>query len=192
MSKRRERIILGLDPGSQATGWGVIASAGTRHRAIAAGVLRPKSKEFNARLVELFDGITALCREYYPDEAAIESLFFQKNVQSALKLGHVRGVAVLCCLQGGLRVAEYAPAEVKRGLVGNGRAEKQQVAKMVGHLLGLSGEMPLDATDALGVAITHAHAGLHRPRAARGSSPGEPARVVAARGARPLQSRRGK
>ncbi len=153
------RLILGIDPGSLATGWGVLSCEGSRLKAVSCGVIRPKEKVFNRRLLEIHESLTKVIAAHSPAEAAVESLFFQKNAQSALKLGHVRGVAVLACLQGGLAVREYAPAEVKQALTGHGRAEKKQVARMIQILLGFPKPPPSDAADALAVAVTHAHAG---------------------------------
>lgn len=156
---KRARIILGLDPGSVATGWGVIRAEGSRQFHIAAGVVRPKSKAFNERLVEIHDAVLDICSEYAPVEVAIETPFYHQNAQTTIKLAHVRGALVVCCARSGVAVHEYSPMEIKKSLVGRGRAEKDQVAKMVCLILGISEKLPADATDALAAAVTHAQLG---------------------------------
>lgn len=148
--------MLGLDPGSIRTGWGVIERNGQTARGIAAGVIRVSQKAPLAeRLSAVHRGVVEVLALHQPDAVAIEDIFFAKYAQAALMLGHARGVAVLAAAQAGLSVATYPPSVVKRAVVGSGRAEKQQVALLVGALLGLR-ELPgEDATDALAIAITH-------------------------------------
>jgi crossover junction endodeoxyribonuclease RuvC len=151
-------VILGLDPGLRKTGWGVIAVEGSRLRWIAHGVVSPDDKApFSERLLALFEGVCAVVREHAPDEAAIEETFVNVNAASTLKLGHARAAALLAPAQAGLSVAEYAPSEVKKAVVGTGGADKAQVAFMIRRLLPACGNATADAADALAVAIAHAH-----------------------------------
>src|SRR5919112_611329 len=154
--------IFGIDPGSERTGYGCIDTDGSRHRLVALRALAaPVHTSFLAPLLVIHAGLAALLAEHRPDCVAIENVFHARNVRSALKLGHARGVALLAASQAGLAVVEYAPAEIKRAIVGFGRAEKPQVAQMVKLLLGLDAiPKPHDATDALAVAICHLHNGV--------------------------------
>jgi crossover junction endodeoxyribonuclease RuvC len=151
--------IFGIDPGSERTGYGCLETDGRRHRLIACGSLSaPASATFPERLLEIYAGLVALIADHHPDLVAIENIFHARNVRSALKLGHARGVALLAASQARVPVAEYAPAEIKRAVVGFGRAEKQQVGQMVKLLLGLErAPAPHDVADALAVAICHIH-----------------------------------
>jgi crossover junction endodeoxyribonuclease RuvC len=151
--------IFGIDPGSERTGYGCIETDGSRHRLIVCGALAPNlTATFPERLMVIHDGLARLLREHGPDCVAIEDVFHARNVRSALKLGHARGVALLAASQAGLPVAAYTPAEVKRAVVGYGRAEKHQVQQMVRLLLGLAtAPSPHDAADALAIAICHMH-----------------------------------
>ena len=151
--------ILGIDPGSVRTGYGCVETDGSRHRLIAAGALSMRAEApLPDRLLDIHRGLTRLVREVAPDCVAVENLFHARNVRSALVLGHARGVAVLAAVEAGVPVVEYTPAEVKRAVVGYGRAEKRQIGHMVQLLLGLeSVPSPHDAADALAVAICHAH-----------------------------------
>lgn len=150
--------ILGIDCGSQATGYGVIDSDGTRHALVDFGVIKTNAKdEFSQRLLTIGSGLREVLAKYAPEEAAVEDTFMSVNARSALKLTHVRGVALFVLAEAGLTVGEYPPAQVKLALVGNGRAEKEQVQWMVRVLLKLSEPIrQLDASDALAVAICHA------------------------------------
>ena len=150
--------MLGIDCGSERTGYGVIDSDGLDHRMVAAGVIRTDRKDrFERRLLEIAGGLRRLMREYVPESAAVEEVFYSANVKTALKLAHVRGVAVLAIAEAGLEMAEYSPLEVKTSVVGYGRAEKSQVKLMVGQLLRLPEAIESeDACDALAVAICHA------------------------------------
>jgi crossover junction endodeoxyribonuclease RuvC len=151
--------IFGIDPGSVRTGYGCVESEGSRHRIIMCGAIGTSaSASFPEKLLEIHSRLSELLAECRPEAVAIESLFFATNASSALKLGHARGVAVLAAVQAGLPVAEYSPAEIKRAVVGHGRAEKHQVQQMVKLLLGLAAvPSPHDAADALAVAICHLH-----------------------------------
>ena len=150
--------VLGIDCGSERTGYGVIESDGGQHRLLAAGVIRTSPKwPFEKRLLEIANGLRALVREHTPEAAAVEEVFFSANVKTALKLAHVRGIALLSIAEAGMQFAEYSPLEVKMSVVGYGRAEKSQVQTMVRSLLGLKEAIESeDACDALAVAICHA------------------------------------
>ena len=154
-------LILGLDPGSSRTGYGLIESHGGRLRALAYGVIRPpKDTPFLERLPHLARQLESLLERARPDAAAAEDIFLARNTRVALKLGHVRGAALLPVLAAGIPVHEYAARLVKKTVTGFGGAEKEQVCRMVRLLLGLREAIPaLDASDALAVAICHAHAG---------------------------------
>jgi crossover junction endodeoxyribonuclease RuvC len=151
--------IFGIDPGSERTGYGCVETDGRRHRLVVCGALAaPASSSFPERLHVIHAGLAALLAECRPDCVAIENIFHAKNVRSALRLGHARGVALLAASSAGLPIVEYTPAEIKRAVVGFGRAEKQQVGQMVKLLLGLDAPpAPHDAADAVAVAICHIH-----------------------------------
>ena len=156
---RQVTRILGIDPGSQRTGVGIIdvdASGKVTH-VFHAPLVLVTAGEFPARLRRLFDGLTALIVEYRPDEVAIEKVFMARNPDSALKLGQARGAAIGAVVLRDLDVSEYAASEIKLAVVGRGGADKVQVQHMVGLMLGLTGKLQADAADALAVAITHAH-----------------------------------
>jgi crossover junction endodeoxyribonuclease RuvC len=166
------RIILGIDPGTASTGYGVLAQRGNRLEAVAFGVVRTTADlELHERLDMIFEEIGALVRRHHPSEAAVESLFFNVNVRTALAVGQARGVALLACSRGGCEVFEYTPQEVKQAVVGYGKAEKGQVQEMVRVLLKLSDTpKPDHAADALGIAICHAHGRALRIRAKKALS----------------------
>jgi crossover junction endodeoxyribonuclease RuvC len=151
--------IFGVDPGSERTGYGCIESSGGRHRLVTCGILSaPARSTFPERLCAIHAGLQALLVEHRPQCVAVENVFFAKNVRSALKLGHARGIALLAASQASIPVVEYSPAEIKRSVVGYGRAEKQQVQAMMKLLLGLDTvPSPHDVADALAVAICHVH-----------------------------------
>ena len=150
--------MLGIDCGSERTGYGVIDSDGRQHRMIAAGVIRTSPKwPFERRLHEIATGLRGLLREHAPEFAAVEEVFHAVNARTALKLAHVRGVALLSVAEAGVILAEYSPLEVKMSVVGYGRAEKSQVKMMVRSLLQLAEPVESeDACDALAIAICHA------------------------------------
>lgn len=151
-------IILGIDPGARYTGYGVIETHANRHRHLASGRINAISGEMPERLLKILEGLAAVIREHRPDEVAIEETFVNKvNAASALILGQARGAAICAAAQAGLSVAEYAPAQVKMAVAGHGRAEKLQVQHMVRVLLNLRAALAADASDALAVALTHAH-----------------------------------
>jgi crossover junction endodeoxyribonuclease RuvC len=157
--------VLGIDCGTERTGYGVIESDGRGHKMIAAGVIRTSaSAPLETRLFEIARGLREVIQEHRPEAAAVEQVFHAVNTKTALKLAHVRGVALLAIAEAGIELGEYSPLEVKSSVVGYGRAEKSQVQKMVASVLGL--EQPLaseDASDALAVAVCHAtHAVIRR------------------------------
>lgn len=156
--------ILGLDPGLEHTGYGVIEVHGNAYTFVAAGRISSNPKEaMPQRLAVLAAGVGAVLKDYQPQAAAVEEVFVNKNMQSSLKLAQARAVSLLIPTQASVPVYEYAARLVKQSLVGKGNAEKPQVAHMVGVLLPASKlqKLAADATDALAVALTHAH---HRPR----------------------------
>ncbi len=151
--------IFGIDPGSERTGYGCVESAGRVHRLVICGSLSaPPGATFPEKLMVIHSGLAALLARHRPECIAVEDIFYARNVRSALKLGHARGVALLAASEAGVPIVEYSPAEVKRAVVGYGRAEKQQVQEMVRLLLGLeTAPSPHDVADALAVAICHLH-----------------------------------
>ena len=151
--------IFGIDPGSERTGYGCVETDGSRHRIITSGAITGSlAASFPEKLLRIHAGLATLLGECQPDCVAIENVFFASNARSALKLGHARGVAMLAAVEAGLPIIEYTPAEVKRAVVGYGRAEKHQVQQMVKLILGLATlPTPYDASDALAVAICHSH-----------------------------------
>jgi crossover junction endodeoxyribonuclease RuvC len=151
--------IFGIDPGSERTGYGCIEAAAGRHHLVICGSLSaPAGSSFPEKLRHIHVGLKALLARHHPDCVAVENIFYARNVRSALKLGHARGIALLAAAEAGLPVAEYAPTEIKLAVVGFGRAEKQQVQQMIKLLLGLDAvPSPHDASDALAVAICHLH-----------------------------------
>jgi crossover junction endodeoxyribonuclease RuvC len=150
--------ILGIDCGSERTGYGVIESDGRDHRMVVAGVIRTNTKwPFEKRLLEIARGLRQLMEQHRPEFAAVEEVFHAANAKTALKLAHVRGVALLVIAEAGVQLAEYSPLEVKVNVVGYGRAEKCQVQMMVRSVLHLSEAIASeDAADALAVALCHA------------------------------------
>ncbi|GAB4332440.1 MAG: crossover junction endodeoxyribonuclease RuvC [Desulfobulbaceae bacterium] len=154
---RRGRI-LGIDPGSRTTGYGIIDKNGSAIGFVACGTIRPNSgADLNDRLLEIFEGLGRVIEKYRPDVAAIEEMFVARNPRSALILGHARGVAVLAAMKGGISVHGYSPRMVKQAVAGYGQAGKEQVQHMVCALLELSSSPSSDAADALAVAICHAN-----------------------------------
>ena len=151
--------IFGIDPGSERTGYGCVETDGRRHQLVACGAISALAGDaFPQRLARIHRELAALLATCRPDCVAIESIFHAVNARSALKLGHARGVAILAAVESGCDVVEYTPAEIKRAVVGYGRAEKHQVQQMIKLLLGLDrAPSPHDAADALAVAICHLH-----------------------------------
>lgn len=150
------RRILGIDPGSRRTGFGVVELAAGRSRYVASGVIQAGDGDFPGRLRTIFEGLAAVIGEHRAAEAAIEQVFVNRNADSALKLGQARGAAICACASRDLAVSEYGPRAVKQALVGGGGADKRQVAYMVRMILGLEGRLQEDAADALAIALCHA------------------------------------
>lgn len=151
--------VLGIDPGTVSTGYGIIEEKENRLKYIKCGGILLHSKlSFPEKLKKIYDCLREVIEEYSPDIVCVEDLFFAKNVKSVLKLGHARGVAILAAVNTGLPVFEYTPLEVKKAVVGYGRADKAQVQHMVKALLNLGESIfSNDATDALAIAICHVH-----------------------------------
>ncbi len=151
--------VFGVDPGSQRTGYGCIETDGSRHHLVTCGaIVTSPTATIPEKLLTIYQGLGRLLAECRPDSVAVESVFYATNVRSALILGHARGVALLAAVEGHYPLFEYTPAEIKRAVVGHGRAEKHQVGEMVRLLLGLAeAPQPHDAADALAVAICHVH-----------------------------------
>ena len=149
--------ILGIDPGSRLTGFGVIDTTATGYKYIASGCLRIKGDDFPQRLKQIFAGISDIVEEYQPTEMAIEQVFMHKNADSALKLGQARGAAICAVQLFDIPVFEYAARQVKQAVVGKGSADKLQVQQMVKILLSITGELQIDASDALGISLCHAN-----------------------------------
>lgn len=148
--------VLGIDPGSRVTGYGMVEGLGSTARYVGSGCIRLNEKaSFAERLRELHLSVNELIDHHRPQVLAVEQVFVNKNVASALKLGQARGVLLCAGALAGLQIAEYTPADVKRTLVGGGRAEKQQVQHMVKVLLKLNGVLAADASDALALALCH-------------------------------------
>ena len=163
-------LILGIDPGSRVTGFGVVAHRGGRVVHVAHGAIATGGDDIPSRLGEIFRGISAVTGEHALEEVAIEQVFMARNADSALKLGQARGAAITAVVQAGLPVFEYSARQVKQALVGQGGAEKTQVARMVCYLLGLEKTPQADAADALAIAICHAHMRLSLARMAGATS----------------------
>lgn len=150
-------IILGIDPGSRTTGYGVISVKNRKLTYLDSGCIRTPEGGLPARLLEIFNGVCQLMETYQPNEVAIEQVFMHENASSALKLGHARGAAMVACASHRVGVYEYTPREVKLAVVGYGAAQKEQVKQMVMRLLSLSKPPQTDAADALAIAICHQH-----------------------------------
>lgn len=157
-------LILGIDPGLNRCGWGLVASEGSRLSYLAHGVIKPPAQQqLASRLHDVFEGLTAVIERYQPHEAAVEETFVNSNARAALALGQARGVALAAAARRGLAVAEYAPTTIKKAVVGSGAADKTQISFMVQRLLPTAGPVTADAADALGVALCHAaHGGFRR------------------------------
>lgn len=151
--------VLGIDPGSETLGWGVVEGSGLKYQLIDYGTVKSSPKEaFPKRLLKIYDGVEAVIKEFQPDVISVEEAFYATNVKVALKLGQVRGVVLLLGEQAKLEIAEYAPRLIKQTVVGYGNAEKHQVQEMVRVLLRMQkAPEPHDAADALAIAICHFH-----------------------------------
>lgn len=151
--------VLGIDPGSQTLGWGVVEGSGLKYSVVDFGTLKSSPREtFSKRVLKMFEGIEIVIEKFQPDVLSVEEAFFATNVKVALKLGQVRGVVLLAGEKSGLEIAEYSPRLIKQTVVGYGNAEKHQVQEMVRILLRLKHKPePHDAADALAIAICHFH-----------------------------------
>ena len=168
-----ERIIMGVDPGTGMMGYGLLGINGKKPEVIVMGIIELNRFESHyLRLGKIFSRITGIIEQYLPDEMAIEAPFYGKNVQSMLKLGRAQGVAMAAAISRDIPIAEYAPLAVKQAVTGNGSASKDQVATMLQHILKIPAEKMTsvrDATDALGVALTHFYE-TGKPAVAKGAS----------------------
>ena len=151
--------VLGIDPGSETLGWGVVEGSGLKYNLVDYGTVKSSPKEkFSKRLLKIFDGVADVLWKFQPDVLSIEEAFYATNVSVALKLGQVRGVVMLAGEKAGIEIAEYAPRLIKQTVVGYGNAEKHQVQEMVRVLLRMkTAPQPHDAADALAIAICHFH-----------------------------------
>lgn len=149
--------ILGIDPGSRLTGFGVIDCHGSRSTYVASGSIDSAHGAFPQRLQQIFEAVSEIVATYRPEIVAVESVFMHKNAGSALKLGHARSAAICATFAGQVTVVEYAPREIKQAVVGTGAADKTQVQHMIRHLLMLDGDPAADAADALAAALCHAN-----------------------------------
>ena len=149
--------VMGIDPGLRNMGWGVIAVDGPRLRHIGNGIVHSQGEDLGRRLSMLYRGLCAVIAEHAPDAAAVEQTFVNKDGASTLKLGQARGIAMLAPAMFGIAVAEYAPNQIKKTVVGAGHADKNQIRIMLGVLLPKADPQTPDAADALAIAITHAH-----------------------------------
>lgn len=152
-------VILGIDPGSRITGYGLIQTEGTHLKYMDSGCIRTTTeKNLSNRLKIIYDAVQSLVQSYHPDEVALEQVFMHQNPNSALKLGHARGVAMVAATTADTSIFEYSPRQIKQAVAGYGGADKAQVKDMVMRLLSLSRAPQTDASDALAVAICHSHA----------------------------------
>jgi crossover junction endodeoxyribonuclease RuvC len=149
-------LAVGVDPGSLATGYGLVEKEGNRLIYVGGGKISlPHSWPFSERVHRIYGSLVEIIQAHHPEEMSIEDVFFAKNVRSALKIGHVRGAALVAAIQCGLKVYEYTPLQVKQSVVGYGRASKEQVRAMVKLILKLNSQLALDTADALAIAICH-------------------------------------
>lgn len=168
-------LTVGIDPGTRKLGWGLVERDANRLRHIAHGIIEPDSRQPLAhRLHRIELELAVVLRRHSPEVGSVETLFFHKDVQAAAKLGHARGVVLLCLARQGIEVVEYAPARVKQTVTGHGRADKRQVALMIRAILGLASPPASDAADALALAVTHLRLGklpskLGATRSSRGA-----------------------
>src|SRR5450432_2939093 len=152
-------IVLGIDPGTRHLGWGVVRRDGTRPSHVAHGVIDTNTTASIAvRLCQIERELQEVVETYHPTASVVEALFFGKDATAASKLGHARGVALLVLARAGLPIAEYAPTRVKKAVAGHGRADKQQMARMIAVILRLPAPPRSDAADALAIALAHVHA----------------------------------
>ena len=174
LAKQYERIIMGIDPGTNVMGYAMLGVNGKRPELIVMGVIKlSKFESHYLRLSRIYERVSGLIKEFLPDELAIEAPFFGKNVQSMLKLGRAQGVAIAAAIARDIPIAEYAPLTIKQSVTGSGSADKQRVATMLKHLLSIPDEkMPhlFAATDALGAAVTHFYESAKPAQLKKGAS----------------------
>lgn len=174
LAKQYERIIMGIDPGTNVMGYAMLGVNGKRPELIVMGVIKlSKFESHYLRLSRIYERVSGLIKEFLPDELAIEAPFFGKNVQSMLKLGRAQGVAIAAAIARDIPIAEYAPLTIKQSVTGSGSADKQRVATMLKHILSIPDEkMPhlFDATDALGAAVTHFYESAKPAQLKKGAS----------------------
>ena len=174
LAKQYERIIMGIDPGTNVMGYAMLGVNGKRPELIVMGVIKlSKFESHYLRLSRIYERVSGLIKEYLPDELAIEAPFFGKNVQSMLKLGRAQGVAIAAAIARDIPIAEYAPLTIKQSVTGSGSADKQRVATMLKHLLSIPDEkIPhlFDANDALGAAVTHYYESAKPAQLKKGAS----------------------
>jgi len=169
--RSNREIILGIDPGSLVTGWGLVEVESNQLHHQSHGVIGPSaSLGLAERLSQIYRGLQDVIDQYHPTAVSLEKVFFSRNVQSALKLGQARGVALLAAAEQHIAVTEYSAAEIKVAVVGYGRATKEQVQRMVSALLCVRGAMRADAADALAAAICHIHRRASQPQAMQSSN----------------------
>lgn len=177
--------VLGLDPGSRRTGFGLVERNGNQLRCLTQGAIAPAPRlELPQRLHDIARRVGEVIERTTPDCVVVEKAFYHESVQSTLVLGHVRGALLVAAVSRGLAVAEYSPREIKMSVVGRGGATKEQVAFMVRRLLGISGSIPADAADALAAAVCHLHRARLSAPARAASAAGERLAALLARGAR--------
>jgi len=157
LNNSQSSVIIGIDPGSRITGYGVIQLENKKTKYLSSGCIRTKADDVSQRLQQIYHGIREVMSQFPPAEVAIEQVFMHRNPGSALKLGQARGVAIVASSLDGVPVAEYSAKQIKQAVVGYGAADKKQVQEMVRILLKLSGVPQADAADALAVALCHAH-----------------------------------
>ena len=156
-------LVLGVDPGSRITGYGLVEEKNREISCIGAGIIKPPDKmPFPRKIHRIFQGLAEILERYSPGEMAVEDLFFAKNARSSLKLGHARGAALIAAGQYDIPVFEYTPLAIKKSVVGYGRADKEQVRSMVKIILRLQKPVPLDASDALAAAVCHVNSSRFR------------------------------
>lgn len=163
--------VLGIDPGSNITGYGIVEKNGRDLKTLKWGAIRTKrNQSFPEKLKKIYDELSEVIKDYEPTVAAIENIFFAKNANSALKLGQVRGATIIAAANSGLEIAEYTPLEIKQSITGYGMADKNQVQSMVTKLLCLKETpKPFDASDALATAICHLHSAVFKKSIGQGS-----------------------
>lgn len=162
-------LILGIDPGSRITGFGIVRTGRDGCEYVTSGCIRLGAGPFPERLKHIFDNLSELIGNYQPQVLSIEQVFMARNPDSALKLGQARGAAIVAAVNAGLEVHEYTARQVKQAVVGTGAADKTQVQHMVTQLLGLSGTPQADAADALAIALCHAHSSGLKEQVAGGA-----------------------